>query len=438
MPSYSRSRSSMCLRNTGTGPHTPKLEDNFMSSSGVHGTKRVQLREGPVAKVRGGLLHVGRALSEEDKAVLAARLKGHEGSGRRRSWNAGTRKRCILTQYPIMVGAEREGLPCLAGLCSYGDEEDLGAVGMSVDGIVADRNKWFRRVKERWPEALILWVTEIKARGVPYHHLVVIGVPVSEAEELSRQWVAVTKKSRTGHMPAVYLPPGSRGAPNGLNVFQELRAKEQMVGYMFLELASASKAAQKWDYFGRFYTGRCWGVWGNERLAKQLDLTCGSEWLTGAARDIAIDEVRCFWMGLAAQASSSPAGLVRLLLGWSTCQYAVKTSTWAADVAQGQRVAERLEAVRARGSKEGWEAWLGEQWSPEVVMRQGREWQGEPESVRLEVVEGVPRWKEGGPDVDYYLDVVWNEWALDASHVRVRQQSHLLDEVHHDLLLLGL
>ena len=71
-------------------------------------------------------------------------------------------------------------------------------------------------------------------------------------------------------------------------------------------------------------------------------------------------------------------------------------------------------------------------------MRQGREWQGEPESVRLEVVEGVPRWKEGGPDVDYYLDVVWNEWALDASHVRVRQQSHLLDEVHHDLLLLGL
>ena len=233
-------------------------------------------------------------------------------------------------------------------------------------------------------------------------------------------------------MPAVYLPPGYPGAPNGLNAFQELRVKEQMARYMFLELASASKAAQKLGY-----TGRCWGVWGNERLAKQLDLTCGSEWLTGAARDIAIDEVRCFWMGLAAQASDSPAGLVRLLLGWSTCQYAVKTSTWAADVAQGRRVAARLEAVRARGSTEGWAAWLREQWSPEVVMRQGREWQGKPESVGLEVdVEGVAQ--RGRYELEYYLDVVWKEWTLDAGHVRVRQQRFTVDEVHHELLLRGL
>ena len=60
---------------------------------------------------------------------------------------------------------------------------------------------------------------------------------VAAGESDIRVLTLLTKKSWTGYMPAVYLPPGYPGAPNGLNAFQELRAKEQMARYMFLELA---------------------------------------------------------------------------------------------------------------------------------------------------------------------------------------------------------
>ena len=205
----------------------------------VDGTKRKKLRQEPVATVRSGLLLTGRVVGEEEKAVLAARLPRGEGSGKGRSWNAETRKRCILTQYPIMVGAAMEGDPCLAGLCSYGEKLSRGTLDLAA--VVADRKAWFERIKRRWWDVVILWVTEMQGYQIPHHHLVVIGVPLEYAEYLSWHWVDVTKKSKAGYAPARHLPPESQNAPQRLNTFQELQAKEQMARYMSLELASASK-----------------------------------------------------------------------------------------------------------------------------------------------------------------------------------------------------
>ena len=402
-----------------------------MSPDCVDGTKRKKLRQRPVATVRSGLLLTGRAVSEEEKEVLAARLPRGEGSGKGRSWNAETRKRCILTQYPIMVGAAMEGEPCLAGLCSYGEKLSKG--NLDVAAVVADRKAWFERIKRRWWDAVILWVTEMQGRQVPQHHLVVIGVPLEYAEMLSEHWVEVTEKSKAGYAPARYLPSGSQNAPQGLNAFQELRVKEQMAGYMFLELASASKAVLG-------YTGRGWGVWGNEGEVTYFNRLGGSEWPEGDERNVAIEDVRYFWQGLAAQVSGSPGGLLRLLLGWRPCGYALLTTSWDEDVAIGRQVSEYLEVTKAAASAEGWAAWIAANWIPGVIKRAGREWQGIPESVRLTVKQEVEQ--ETG-EVRQLLLLTWKERELKSLPVLVdgkvypdeireaeRVQVFPLDEVH--------
>ena len=87
--------------------------------------------------------------------------------------------------------------------------------------------------------------------------------------------------------------------------------------------------------------------------------------------------------------SDSPGGLLRLLLGWSTCGYALLTTTWDEDVELGRRVSEYLEVTKAAASAERWEEWLAQNWIPGVIKRAGWEWQGIPGSVRLAVKQEV-------------------------------------------------